>query len=123
MIRVVLYIFLFLSVSINAQGQSKHTATIEGRVTNKDGEPERGVKVKMTEHCCFRAETTTDAYGMYKLYPGKGKYTITVRYRSGEEDSYEDLSVAPGKKEQLNFSERGIRHKEVIEEREEDDNR
>lgn len=64
-------LFVFLLSVTGVSAQNKHTATIEGRVTNKDGEPASGVKVKMTEHCCFRAETTTDAYGMYQLYPGK----------------------------------------------------
>lgn len=111
-------VFFFLCTCLLFAGtisaQNRHTVTIEGRVINKDGEPEAGVKVKLTQHCCFRAETTTDAYGMYQLTPGKGKYEITVKYKSGAEDKRENLSISTGDKVKLDFSEKDIRHEESL---------
>jgi hypothetical protein len=114
MSKVISFLFICLLFAGNISAQNKHMATIEGRVINKDGEPEAGVKVKLTQHCCFRAETTTDAYGMYQLTPGKGKYEITVKHKSGAEEKKDNLSISTGDKIKLNFFEKELKHEETV---------
>lgn len=102
--RAITYTIAFLLFALNASAQSKHTSTIEGRVINKQGEPERGVKVKVTNHGCFKTSTTTDTYGGYKLSLEPGKYTVTVLHKT-EAESNKDIELSKNEKAKLDISE------------------
>ena len=97
-----------------ATAQSKHSGTVQGRVINKNGEPETGVKVKVMQHRgCFKTATTTDAYGTYQLKLEDGQYDIVVVYKTGLEDRNENVMIRSGEKATIDFSEN--RRKKPIE--------
>ncbi len=101
---LVLYLITSILFVTGTSAQSKHTSTIEGRVINKDGEPESGVKVKVTNHGCFKTSTTTDTYGGYKLSLEPGKYTVTVLHKT-EAESNKDIELSKNEKAKLDISE------------------
>ncbi len=113
--KAIPYFIAWLLFALNASAQSKHASTIEGRVINKQGEPESGVKVKVTNHGCFKASTTTDAYGGYKLRLEPGKYTVTAFYKTGAE-SNKDIELSKNEKAKLEFTEERRERLEVVEE-------
>lgn len=114
--RIILFIIM-LAVADSASAQSKHASTIEGRVINQQGEPESGVKVKVTNHGCFKTSTTTDAYGSYKLTLEPGKYNVVVRYKQGNLDD-QDIELSRNEKKKVDFFESALKkkHLEVVEE-------
>lgn len=102
----------------DCQTGDKKSVTIEGRITNSNGEPAAGAKVKVTDHGCFKSATTTDAYGTYKLKLKDGDYEVTVLYNSGLQDSKELTNTRTGERIKLDFDERRAKTKSKIENRE-----
>ena len=114
---LVLSLSAMLMFCICVSAQSKHTSTIQGRVVNEQGEPEGGVKVKVTNHGCFKKATTTDAYGMYQLQLEPGKYNLAIQHKKGTPDD-KDVEVSGGEKLKINFSEKDVPSKQQREIRE-----
>lgn len=124
--RLLFFISCLLSLNTSAQsqqeccGNDRHSAAIEGRIINKEGAPAAGVKVKVTNHGCYKTSTTTDEYGNYKLILGQGRYEFSVVYKTGTEDS-KNVIVYKGENVRVDFDEKKIKPKEVLKVKGEED--